>query len=145
MTTPSIPLDIRYGRDDDFDQINPWWVRDGKWGGFGPQYWHRGFNLGFLEGDVLERDHTRWVRIWDNTAQTWRPLTFVERTMVEEQMPIELPQIRLKRDMWPGRFWRPTAEELECFSAFVIPAISLVIDSPDPVITDLFTTDTHTP
>lgn len=70
----------------DYDQVSPWFFRDGKWGGFGPRHWTRAEGFGFAKGDVAEWDVKRvdervirfWKRIWVEADKKWRELTETE-------------------------------------------------------------------
>jgi hypothetical protein len=59
------------------DNINPYHVLDGKWGGWGQPMWFvfpaihpkNVFEVGFLTKGK------QWVRVWDCDANSWRDVT----------------------------------------------------------------------
>lgn len=80
----------------DINNINPYHIKDGNWGGFGMKTWFT-FNdlINIPNNNVYEKQRVnniwRWVRCWDDKLQTWRDVTNEEIT----KLPfIEQPNIR---------------------------------------------------
>ena len=77
-------MKITYGSDSDYDNINPYRIHDGKWGGFGEQTWFRGIDKEnpsnvfestskyFKEESIIR---SWYFRIFDVTLDKWRDLT----------------------------------------------------------------------
>lgn len=79
----------------DWENVNPHMVRDGKWGGFGPSYWHRAERYGFEKGNVAEWHYVngdpKWWRVWCNELNKWRPLTAEEAAKLPSFKPVVRP------------------------------------------------------
>ena len=102
-------LHFKFSSDTDYNNINPYHVMDGKWGGFGPALWHRlsdvhpnnVWEMG-TRSSKQERDgdfdvciiHNFWLRVWDNEKQIWREITEDEH----KKLPV-LPE-RKSQQRW---------------------------------------------
>ena len=108
-------MKITYGSDSDYDNINPYRIHDGKWGGFGEQTWFRGIDKEnpsnvfestskyFKEESIIR---SWYFRIFDVTLDKWRDLTPEESNKyriddrkyvkVDWSNPIQMPTFKKK-------------------------------------------------
>jgi hypothetical protein len=124
---PSIPFSFDAN---DLQNINPYHVMDGKWGGWGPSFWRRARGQwGFAQGDVVEwrrvweddvsRDE--WYRVWIDKDAVWRDLTTEEI----DRLPA-LTRVR------PPLEWRPLTSpysslDKEALASVLLPSMTEVI------------------
>ena len=134
MTLPRIPFDLSTI---DLDQVNPWHIKDGKWGGWGPAYWKFAHEHGFAKGDVIEWRHVegqrRWWRVWVDVDQRWRKLT--------EEETNRLPALGERHNVTfstiPGFPIKKTKRSAEVLAALLEQPILQVIQQA-PVMKDVF-------
>ena len=78
------PIKITYGSDSDYDNINPYRIHDGKWGGFGEQTWFRGIdkenpsNVFESTSETFKKEliiRSWYFRVFDVKLDKWRDLT----------------------------------------------------------------------
>lgn len=123
---------------DRYDNVNPWYVRDGKWGGFGETRWFRAERHGFPKGDVLEwhfkEGRQEWWRVWVDAENRWRELTLEEVGRLPVFKPHE-PVFFDKTVSFPVSFKTPEAQE--AVASVLMAPLSQVIQQA-PILMDLF-------
>lgn len=124
---------------EDFDQISPWHIMDGKWGGWGPSYWRRAHEFGFAKSDVVEwrrvEGKQEWYRVWIEADNKWRELTAEEIT----RLPVFKPFPRLRFDQIPAWPLKGNPEATEVLAAILAQPTLQVIEQA-PVIVKQFET-----
>ena len=140
--TPSIPLDLV--SDDRYRDVNPHYVCDGKWGGFGHSYWRYADQFGFARGDVAEwrevyvdnkRVGAEWFRIWIDAENRWRDLTSEEAAKLPAFKPRgPLPDFA---NIVTFPISASTPEAAEALAALLAQPLSQVLEQA-PILQDLF-------
>jgi len=83
----NFPYAFKYGGTCSLDEVNPYHVMDGKWGGFGPTSWFRIEKEGIAPKNVYEKSQyypREWVRVWDHSLQKWRPIYVHEHKLLPD-------------------------------------------------------------
>lgn len=82
-----------------YDNMNPYHVRDGKWGGMGIQYWFNNFenlpsrNVYEKSTECISKSSEEsiirpfWNRVWDNDKNKWRKLNNQEKKLLPKLSP----------------------------------------------------------
>lgn len=92
------PVEFTTEKED--EDINPYHIRDGKWGGMGRQCWYRFDTIGLDKKNVYEMDSTTekvseyeeirdeyWVRVFDYKQEKWREITEEETLLLPKLGP----------------------------------------------------------
>jgi hypothetical protein len=85
------------------ENVNPYMVCDGPWGGFGyPSRWQR---FKWSKRNVFERrygfnDNWEYVKVWDDGLKRWREITVEEKIKLPMKKHPTREEVKLSREAY---------------------------------------------